>query len=35
MRAYYEDIGDGAVFLASADNISGIALNIAGGSEMI
>ncbi len=31
----YEDIGDGAVFLASADNISGIALNIAGGSEMI
>jgi NAD(P)-dependent dehydrogenase (short-subunit alcohol dehydrogenase family) len=31
----YEDIGDGAAFLASADNISGIALNIAGGSEMI
>jgi len=31
----YEDIGEGAVFLAKADNITGIALNIAGGSEMI
>jgi len=31
----YEDIGEGAVFLAGADNITGIALNIAGGSEMI
>ncbi|UCD59086.1 MAG: sorbitol-6-phosphate 2-dehydrogenase, partial [Candidatus Hydrogenedentota bacterium] len=31
----FEDIGEGAVFLARADNITGIALNIAGGSEMI
>lgn len=31
----FEDIGEGAVFLAKADNITGIALNIAGGSEMI
>ena len=31
----YEDIGEGAVFLARAENITGIALNIAGGSEMI
>jgi len=31
----FEDIGEGAVFLAGADNITGIALNIAGGSEMI
>lgn len=31
----FEDIADGAVFLARADNITGIAMNIAGGSEMI
>jgi NAD(P)-dependent dehydrogenase (short-subunit alcohol dehydrogenase family) len=31
----FEDIGEGAVFLARADNVTGIALNIAGGSEMI
>lgn len=30
-----EDIGEGVVFLAKADNITGVALNIAGGSEMI
>jgi meso-butanediol dehydrogenase/(S,S)-butanediol dehydrogenase/diacetyl reductase len=30
-----EDIGEGAVFLAKADNITGIALNIAGGAEMM
>lgn len=30
-----EDIGEGVVFLAKADNITGIALNIAGGSEVI
>jgi meso-butanediol dehydrogenase/(S,S)-butanediol dehydrogenase/diacetyl reductase len=30
-----EDIGEGVVFLAKADNITGIALNIAGGSEML
>lgn len=31
----FEDIGEGAVFLARADNITGIALTIAGGAEMI
>ena len=31
----FEDIGEGAVFLAKADNITGIAMNIAGGAEMI
>jgi NAD(P)-dependent dehydrogenase (short-subunit alcohol dehydrogenase family) len=31
----FEDIGEGAIFLAKSDNITGIALNIAGGSEMI
>jgi len=30
-----EDIGEGAVFLAKAENITGIALNIAGGIEML
>jgi meso-butanediol dehydrogenase/(S,S)-butanediol dehydrogenase/diacetyl reductase len=30
-----EDIGEGVVFLCKADNITGIALNIAGGAEVI
>jgi len=30
-----EDIGDGVVFLCKADNVTGIALNIAGGAEVI
>jgi len=30
-----EDIGQGVVFLCKADNITGIALNIAGGAEVI
>lgn len=30
-----EDVGEGVVFLCKADNITGIALNIAGGAEMI
>ncbi len=30
-----EDIGEGVVFLCRAENISGIAMNIAGGAEMI
>jgi len=29
-----EDIGDAVVFLAKADNITGISLNVAGGAEV-
>lgn len=30
-----EDIGDAVVYLASADNVTGVALNVSGGSTMI
>ena len=30
-----DDVGDAVVYLASADNVTGVALNVSGGSTMI